>query len=79
MVGLMVTAKQAQAKGHLPRLLLLVSLSPQQVTADPDLNRISGSVSCEVTAPFSWVLVQARFCLWPLRLDCVSSNPMEVL
>ena len=25
----------------------------------------SGSVSCEVTAPFSWVLVHTRFCLCP--------------
>ena len=24
----------------------------------------SGSVSCGVTAPFSWVLVHTRFCLW---------------
>ena len=27
----------------------------------------SGSVSCGVTAPFSWVLVQTRFCLCPPR------------
>ena len=27
----------------------------------------SGSVSCGVTAPFSWVLVCARFCLCPPR------------
>ena len=25
----------------------------------------SGSVSCGVTAPFSWVLVHTRFCLYP--------------
>ena len=25
----------------------------------------SGSVSYGVTAPFSWVLVHTRFCLWP--------------
>ena len=28
----------------------------------------SGSVSCGVTAPFSWVLVYTRFCLCPLRV-----------
>ena len=28
----------------------------------------SGSVSCGVTAPFSWVLVLTRFCLWPPRV-----------
>ena len=26
----------------------------------------SGSVSCGVTAPFSWVLAYTRFCLYPL-------------
>ena len=26
------------------------------------------SVSCGVTAPFSWVLVHTRFCLCPLRI-----------
>ena len=28
----------------------------------------SGSVSCGVTAPFSWVLVHMRFCLYPPRV-----------
>ena len=28
----------------------------------------SGSVSCGITAPFSWVLVCARFCLCPPRV-----------
>ena len=36
-----------------------------------------GSVSCGVTAPFSWVLVHTRFCLYPPRV-CFSS-PMQVL
>ena len=30
----------------------------------------SGSVSCEVTAPFSWVLVHTGFGLWPPRVLC---------
>ena len=29
----------------------------------------SGSVSCEVIAPFSWVLVNTRFCLCPPRVS----------
>ena len=28
----------------------------------------SGSVSCGVTTPFSWVLVHTRFCLCPPRV-----------
>ena len=37
----------------------------------------SGSVSCGVTALFSWVLVHTRFCLCPLRVfpqSCISSG-----
>ena len=37
----------------------------------------SGSVSCGVTAPFSWVLVHTRFCLCLPRVcfqSCVSSG-----
>ena len=38
----------------------------------------SGSVSCGVTAPFSWVLVHTRLCLCPPRIcfpkSCVSSG-----
>ena len=38
----------------------------------------SGSVSCGVTAPFSWVLVHIRFCLCPRRVlfpqSCVNSG-----
>ena len=33
----------------------------------------SGSVSCGVTAPFSWDLMQARFCLYHPRV-CFSST-----
>ena len=29
---------------------------------------MSGSISCGVTTPFSWVLVHTRFCLSPLRV-----------
>ena len=29
----------------------------------------SGSVSCGVTAPFSWVLAHIRFCLYPPRMS----------
>ena len=53
---------------------LLHSVLPtlQQTTADPHLPGNSwtlmgksGSVSCGVTAPFSWVLVCTMFCLCP--------------
>ena len=37
----------------------------------------SGSVSCGITAPFSWILVHTRFCLCPPRV-CFPS-PVEVL
>ena len=30
----------------------------------------SGSVSCRVTAPFSWILVHRRFCVCPSRVLC---------
>ena len=53
------------------------SLQPlQQVTANPRLHQDSWtltgkscSVSCGVTAPFSWVLMCARFCLSPPRVS----------
>ena len=32
------------------------------------LTGMSGSVSCGVTAPFSWVMVNTRFCLYPPRV-----------
>ena len=54
----------------------------QQALADSRLHRglldtgKSGSVSCGVTAPFSWVLVH-RFCLCPPRV-CFPS-PVDVL
>ena len=39
---------------------------------------MSRSVSCGFTAPFSWVLVHTRFCLYPPRVcfpqSCVSSG-----
>ena len=41
----------------------------------------SGSASCGVTAPFSWVLVHTRFCLCPPRVcpqSCVSSGSSMV-
>ena len=37
----------------------------------------SGSVSCGITAPFSWVLMWTRFCLCPPRV--FSPSPVEVL
>ena len=34
----------------------------------------SRSVSCGVTAPFSWVLVHTRFCLWPSKRSRAKAN-----
>ena len=51
-----------------------------QPTSPPETPRHSfksGSVSCGVTAPFSWVLVHTRFYLCPARA-CFPS-PVEVL
>ena len=44
-------------------------LSTHASTGDSwTLTSKSGSVSCGVTAPFSWVLVHTRFCLYPPRV-----------
>ena len=60
-----------------PMLALRHSVPPalQQAPAHPRLPRDpwallgkSGSVSCGVTAPFSWVLVHTRLCLSPPRV-----------
>ena len=69
-------------------LLHTVSPTLQQATADPCfcqrfLNTLakSGSVSCGITGPFSWVLVHTRFCLCPQRVcfqSCVSSGSSMV-
>ena len=58
-----------------------MTLTPKQATVNPYLcqrlpNTHTGkpdSVSCGVTAPFSWVLVHTRFCLCPLRLYFLSA------
>ena len=56
-------------------LLRTAPPTSQQATADPRLPRDSwtltgksGSVSCGVPAPSSWVLVRTRFCLCPPRV-----------
>ena len=62
-VELMVNSKRAYTNGHLPRLLLPLSLSLPWATAKPCLHRRpsninrSGSVSCGVIVPFLWVLM----------------------
>ena len=59
----------------LPGLLYSLFPTPWQATANHAsvkdswaLTGKSGSVSCGVTAPFSWVLVCTRFCLCPPRV-----------
>ena len=75
MVGLMATSFRTSHDA------LLHSVPPalQQAPAHPRLPRDpwallgkSGSVSCGVTAPFSWVLVPTRLCLCPSRLCFLS-------
>ena len=67
----------------LPGLLESVPLTPRQATVNLHLHQRlpltgkSGSVSCEVTVPFSWVLIHTRFCLHP-PTGCLPS-PVEVL
>ena len=60
-----------------PMHALLHSVTPtlQQATNNSDLlwkllvlTGKSGSVSCGITAPFSWVLAHTRFCLYPRRV-----------
>ena len=47
-----------------------VPLLTHASTGDPPTSSCScGSVSCGVTAPLLWVLVHARFCLCPPRLE----------
>ena len=57
------------------RLLHSVPPTLQQASTDPRLHQRllntlgkSGSVSCGVTAPFSWVLMHTSFCLCPLSV-----------
>ena len=58
-----------------PGWLQSVCLTPRQPTVNPHLGDSqtligkSGSVSCGVTAPFSWVLVCTRFCSCPQRVS----------
>ena len=63
------------SKGSMQALLHSVPQTLQQATATHTSPRDcwtlmgkSGSVSCGVTAPFSWVLVHIRFCLCPPRV-----------
>ena len=52
-----------------PRLLYSVPLMTHTSTGDFwKLTGKSGSVSCGVTAPFSWVLMHTSFCLCPPRV-----------
>ena len=74
MVEVMRTMETSFQRSH---NALLHSMPPalQQATADPrlhwrllDTHGKSGSVSCGVTAPFSWILLHTRFCLGPPRV-----------
>ena len=86
MGSLMAYLQEAYAKGPLPGLLLSVAhphcepLLTLASTGHP--STLAGgfvSVSCGVTAPFLWVLVHARCCLCPPRLESASLGPVEII
>ena len=83
MVGLMVTSKRVLCQGG-PSRTADTSGECLNPCGEPLLTRASiegastiagsfGSVFCGVTAPFFWVLVQARFCFYPPRLESLFS------
>ena len=83
MVGLMVTSKRVLCQGG-PSRTAATSGEHLNPCGEPLLTHAStagpstiagcfGSVSCGVTAPFFWVLVQARFCFCPPRLESLFS------
>ena len=76
--------QEGSHQGHLSRLVGShphgEPLSTQTSAGDPPtLVCRSGSVSCGVTASFLWVLVQARFGLYPLRLESLTPITLPVL
>ena len=74
LVGLMAMSKREHAKTDLPGLLLPVPHPwGEALLIRPTLAGSFGSVSCEVSALFLWVLVHTRFCLCPPRLESLFS------
>ena len=67
MAGLKSNSKTVYTKGDCPSLPLPVPPSPWWAPASTGGS--FGSVSCGVTAAFLWVLVHARFCLYPPRWE----------
>ena len=83
MVGAM-TVMPTFFKRTYAHTILFSDPDPQQGIVDPHLHQRlldttgeSGSVSCGDTAPFFWLLVCTRFCLFPPRV-CFP-RPVEVL
>ena len=65
----MANSKRAHTKGTFQAASALTPVVGPS-TGDPTtLTGSLGSVSREVTAPFLWVLVHARFCLCPPRWE----------
>ena len=82
----MVNPKRIYAKGDLPGLLLLVPCpcgEPLPTNAStggpPILAGSNGSVSCEVTTPFLWVLVHKDFVCASKTGVSVFPSPVEIL
>ena len=71
MVGLMTTSSKrayAMPRSAAPRAPAPAAGHCWVVPSQETLTEKSGSVSCGITAPFSWVLVHTNFCLYPPRV-----------
>ena len=70
-VGLVENSKRVYAKGDLPVPPSLGQLLSTHTSTGgpPTLGGSFGSVSCEIFASLLWVLVHAKFCLCPPRLE----------
>ena len=65
----MANSKRAHTKGTFQAASALIPVVGPSTGDPPTLTGSLGSVSREVTAPFLWVLVHARFCLCPPRQE----------
>ena len=69
--GGLLQRPQAQVQHSVPPTLKQAIADHTSAGDSWTLLGMSGSVSCGVTAPFSWVLVHTRFCLCPPRVSPV--------
>ena len=76
MVGLMVNSKRLYAKGDLPVPPVPVAtlLTHASAGGPPALACSFGSVSCGVIAHLLWVILHAKFCLCPPKLESLLTS-----